>query len=227
MSAGSGQTSRLTRIGVWLSPASRGRARARMGLAGLCATVAAFAGMAALMAGTAAAAGPAFNPATPTVFIAQGSPTQLEQAVESNGQLVFQNVGPAVAGQYNALAYDTVDNYLYGVNQLNGDILQIDANGAVTDTGANATLPDGTEANAAAWDPADQEVYIGDSSPPGPLTPNLIVYNPATNTTSTLALSAPMPSSDLTYADGYLWGDPRRAQRRRRSSCGSTRRRAR
>ncbi len=204
MGAGAGQIRWLTRIGALLGFATGGPRRARMWLAGLCATVGAFAGMAALMAGTAAAAGPAFNPATPTAFVAQGAPTQLEAAVQSNGQLVFQNIGPPGPVQYNGIAYDTVDNYIYGLADGSGggitagDVVQVAADGSVTDTGVATGIVAGA---AGGWDPADGEVYFVNNAG------NMVVYNPATNATSTLTLSSPANIAlDVTYADGYFWG---------------------
>jgi uncharacterized repeat protein (TIGR01451 family) len=168
----------------------------------------------AMLPGRAWAAGPAFNPASPTVFIAQGTPnTQLSQAVESNGQLTFQSIGPAAAIEYNAIAYDPVDNYIYGVASTAdpaagiaaGDIIQIDANGGITGTGVSAILPTGPSDNAATWDPANGEIYFGNSSNNVTSTA-MIAYNPATGTTSPLTLSESMAAADVTYADGYLWG---------------------
>ena len=163
------------------------------------------AGVAAFTAGTAAAApGPAFNPATPTAFVAQGGPTQLEAAVQSNGQLVFQNIGSPGPVQYNGIAYDTVDNYIYGLADGSGggitagDVVQVAADGTVTDTGVATGIVAGA---AGGWDPADGEVYFIDNAG------NMVVYNPATNLTSTLTLSSPAKITlDVTYADGFFWG---------------------
>lgn len=189
-------------------PARRGpgeRARRLRGAGGLLTGLlgVALVAMLAFAAGPAAAAGPAFDAATPTVFVAQGGPTQLEQAVESNGHLVFQNVGPAAGFQYNAIAYDTVDNYIYGIADQAagtvavGDVIQIAADGSVTDTGVNA----GAAFVVAAWDPTTDEVYFYNGT-----TGTMFVYNPATGTTRTLTLSGTPAVLDLTYADGYFWG---------------------
>jgi uncharacterized repeat protein (TIGR01451 family) len=156
----------------------------------------------AALPGSALAVGPAFDAATPTVFIAQGIPTQLEQAVESNGQLVFQNVGPAAPFQYNAIAYDTVDNYIYGdeLTSTPGEIIQIGSDGVPSDTGVNI----GFNSIVGAWDPANHEVYFSS----GNAANGLVIYDPATNTiTGTLPLSANI-GPDMTYAQGFFWGMP-------------------
>ncbi|HLI58121.1 MAG TPA: DUF11 domain-containing protein [Solirubrobacteraceae bacterium] len=185
--------------------ASVGGRPARRASAAACA----FAGACAVLLGAgaapAAAAGTPFTPARPAVFIAQGNSTALEQAVESNGQLAFKSVGPPAGFHYNAMAYDTINNYLYAVI-LSGpgarDIIQIDSSGHPTDTGVNVG-PGGRHEDVGAFDTANGELYFG-SSDPGART--LFVYNPATGARSTLPLSAAPLAADLAYAQGYLWG---------------------
>lgn len=173
-------------------------------LAAMCLTLGASVGVLGAAASPAAAAGPAFSPNTPTVLIAQGSPTQLEQAVESNGTLVFQPVGSAAGFRYNGIAYDTTNNYLYGViisgRPNTGDIIQIDATGQATDTGINTG---GTHEDVGVFDSDNGEIYFGSSLPGAN---KLFVFNPATNATSTLKLSTAPRAADFAYSQGYLWG---------------------
>jgi uncharacterized repeat protein (TIGR01451 family) len=173
-------------------------------LAAMCLTLGASAGLLAVAASPAAAAGPAFNPSDPTVLIAQGQSTQLESAVESNGSLVFQNVGTVAGFRYNGIAYDTTNNYLYGViisgRASTGDIIQIDSTGQATDTHVNTG---GTHEDVGVFDPDNGEIYFG-SSLPGANT--LFVYNPATNASSTMTLSAAPRAADFAYSQGFLWG---------------------
>lgn len=187
------------------APARVGRL-VRWTLAAACLTGGVFAGLAGVGASSAAAApGAPFNPASPTVFVSQGSSTQLEQAVESNGHLVFQNVGPAAGFHYNGMAYDTVNNYLYGVIIAGPgarDIIQIDSAGHTTDTGVNVG-PGARDEDAGVFDTANGELYFGSSASGAK---SLFVYNPATGATSTLALSAAPLAADFAYAQGYLWG---------------------
>ncbi len=95
-------------------------------------------------AAAAAAAPVPFNPAHPTVFIAQGSPTQLNSATQSGGAISFTPVGgtiPALA--YNAIAYDTCNNFIYAVQTTTttsgsiGSVIKIASDGSITYTGIN------------------------------------------------------------------------------------------
>jgi uncharacterized repeat protein (TIGR01451 family) len=157
-----------------------------------------------LLPGKALALGPAFDPASPTVFVVHGTPTaQLSKAVESNGQLVFEDIGPAAA-EYNSIAYDTVNNYLYGVDfstgPTRGDILQIGADGIPSDTGislgANPQV-------IAAWNPTNNEVYFVTGAAGSEV---LQPFDPATNALGTpIPLSADLPP-DITYSQGFFWG---------------------
>lgn len=183
-------------VGGWL---------ARRVAAVACVSAGALAGVLGAGASPAAAAGTPFNPATPTVFISQGSSTQLEQAVESNGHLVFQNLGPAAGFHYNGMAYDTANNYLYAViiaGPGTHDIIQIDSSGHATDTGVNVGHGPRQE-DAGVFDPANGNLYFGSSAAGAR---SLFVYNPATGSTSTLTLSTAPLAADFAYAQGYLWG---------------------
>jgi uncharacterized repeat protein (TIGR01451 family) len=160
--------------------------------------------VAATLPSSAWALGPAFDPATPTVFVVHGTPTaQLSKAVESNGQLVFQDIGPATL-EYNSIAYDTVNNYIYGVDfstgATRGDIIQVGADGIPSDTGINlGATPD----VVAAWNPTNNEVYFV-TGPGG--SEVLQPFNPATDTLGTpIPLSANLPP-DITYSQGFFWG---------------------
>ncbi len=80
-----------------------------------------------------------FNPAQPTVFVAQGSPTQLEAAMQSGGAITFTPVGGTVSGlTYNAIGYDTCNNFIYGVQtsaangQPAGVIIQVAGDGSIS-----------------------------------------------------------------------------------------------
>jgi uncharacterized repeat protein (TIGR01451 family) len=154
--------------------------------------------------GRAWAVGPAFDPASPTVFVAHGTPTvQLSKAVESNGTLVFEDIG-GPQPEYNAIAYDTVDNYLYGVDfttgATRGDIIQVGSDGVPNDLGVNIGT---TPQVIAAWNPVNDEVYFATGVGGAEA---LVPFDPATRTLGTaIPVSANLPP-DLTYAQGYFWG---------------------
>ncbi len=157
----------------------------------------------AFLPGQASAAGPAFSLGTPKVFVSQGSSTQLEEAVQSNGELVFHNLGTATT-EYNAIAFDPLDGYIYGVEIPTREIIQIDANGGITGTGVQSGAPVGP-ANNGVWDPGTESVYFGNSEG-GAASQTLEAYDPATGATSNIALSAKLETSDLAAAGGFLWG---------------------
>ena len=149
-----------------------------------------------------AAAGP-FNPAQPTVFISQGTTTQLEAATQSGGSIIFTNVGSPTPGvTYNAIAYDTCNNYIYGVQTSTGNggtpgsIIRIASDGSISYPGINV----GTGFNVGAFDgdASCDHLYVGTSG-----TSSLTLVNLATSNVSTVAVGSKGP--DMTYAGGYFW----------------------
>ncbi|MDQ0614159.1 putative repeat protein (TIGR01451 family)/LPXTG-motif cell wall-anchored protein [Microbacterium sp. W4I4] len=150
-----------------------------------------------------AAAGDAFDPATPLVFIAQKSPTQLfTSVVGSDGTVTFQDEGPASAINYNAIAYNTVDNYIYAIGGIGtsaaipvGSLLRIGQDGVVTRVGTQtygASLRGAFGADGFYYIEIDNQIL-------------------KINTTSGAIVSrqtltgAAMVGADFTFLNGYLW----------------------
>jgi uncharacterized repeat protein (TIGR01451 family) len=174
----------------------------------------------------AAAVGPAFNPANPTVFISENPPTapsntQLNSATQANGALTFNSVGPVSSINYNGIAYDPVNNYLYASQNVgvfgtpgNGEIMQIGSDGVPSDTGLNMSSHLGGLGSAAAgWDPDNGQIYWASSGTGTiPVNTALAAFNPATGTiTGPITLSQTFVGEDLTWSQGYFWawgGDP-------------------
>ncbi|WP_067196181.1 DUF11 domain-containing protein [Microbacterium sp. XT11] len=81
-----------------------------------------------------AADGDPFNPNSPVVFVAQsatGQPTGLHRSVSTDGTYDFTPEGNALAsGNYNAIGFNTADNFIYGVSTSN-----------ITQTSAPTTIP--------------------------------------------------------------------------------------
>ncbi|MFI9627123.1 DUF6923 family protein [Streptomyces sp. NPDC052042] len=156
-----------------------------------------------------AAAGDPFDPADPTVFVAQDMPTRLYKAITgASGSVTFQPEGGAVAGlTYNAIGYNPADNYLYGVvggastAMPIGSIIRIGQGGVVTRVGNEAKVG---SLNWGAFAP-DGGLYVGSTA-----TDVAYRVDAATGkVTSTIQLPMVPTASDLTYADGYFWGlDP-------------------
>ena len=156
-----------------------------------------------------AAAGDPFPAADPLVFVAQGGPTALFEAVtDSSGAVSFQPEGGPSAVSYNAISYNTADNYLYGIVSV-GDasiptnsLIRIGQGGAVTRVGSSV-YNQAPPWNIGAFG-ADGLYYIAASTSVNTV---MLGLNPTTGAVSrTVTLSAPIGVSDMTYANGYFWG---------------------
>jgi uncharacterized repeat protein (TIGR01451 family) len=156
--------------------------------------------------GSASAATVPFNPAQPTVFIAQGSPTQLDKATQSGGAITFTPVGGTIATlTYNAIGYDTCNNFIYGVQTSttppgsNGAVIQIASDGSISYTGI--TVGAGSNVGAFGPDANCDDFYVGVS---GGTT--LIEVNLLAKTTSPVSVGSLGP--DMTYSNGFFWSMP-------------------
>jgi uncharacterized repeat protein (TIGR01451 family) len=162
---------------------------------------------AATVAPAQAAAGDSFDPAAPTVFVAQDVPTRLFKAVASgSGATTFVAEGPAANFQYNAIGYNTVDNFIYATSNTAGtgsngaaipafSLIRIGQNGYVTRVGSQ-TYGTGVVVGAVG---GDGNYYgLGGST--------MRVLNPATGAVvRTVTLSAAPSIVDFTFANGFLW----------------------
>src|SRR5262249_49267514 len=111
----------------------------------------------------ATAAGPAFTCSTATAFMSENTPfstslTQLYASAYGAGSITFSPLGPRTIS-YNAIGYNPNDNYLYGIQIGQQDLVQIDSTGTATDLGAISGLPS----------PGNNAYYVGafDGSAPG------------------------------------------------------------
>jgi uncharacterized repeat protein (TIGR01451 family) len=145
-------------------------------------------------------------------FLSQGNPAQLYFETDTGGGASYTPLGAASAG-YNALGYDTANNYLYAMSDFGGpargtsELVQIDASGNVTPVGV-ITLPnlDNNEPNTGAFDATGSgdagDYYVtetGDS--------DMWVINPATaKVISTIGLSSAWLPSDWAFSGGFLFG---------------------
>jgi uncharacterized repeat protein (TIGR01451 family) len=157
-----------------------------------------------------AAAGDAFAAADPLVFVAQGIPTGLYEAVtNSSGSVSFQAEGSTSPVTYNAIAYNTTDNYLYGIVAAPGNasfppnsLIRIGQGGVLARVGTAVYN------QAASWNDGafggDGLFYITNSAAGNTV---MLGINPTTGAVvRNVTLSAPMLSADITYANGYFWG---------------------
>lgn len=108
--------------------------------------------------------------------------------------------------QYNALGYNSQDNYLYGLAMDNGDtdayLVRVDGDGSLTNLGQPANFPGNTMSFTADFDESGNLwAYPALSGP--------VIYriNVATNTATSVNLSAdPATVLDWAYYDGFLYG---------------------
>ena len=90
-----------------------------------------------------AAGGVPFTCTSSTIFLMQGDPTQLNTEAYGAGVTTFTALGSAGGGgaqtwEYNAMGYDTTNNFLYATGsegENSGQLIQIDSTGTVTDVG--------------------------------------------------------------------------------------------
>ena len=110
-------------------------------------------------------AGSPFTCTTPTNFLSQtnsnnsGAPTQLYYSVAST-QLSWLPLGPLYPKTYNALGFDSANNYLYAIVTGSKKLLKIDASGATMSTTIPGFSVPGTFPNAGGFDASGQ--LLGD-----------------------------------------------------------------
>ncbi len=152
-----------------------------------------------------ASPGPAFACTTPTIFLSQGDPTQLQYSQYGAGSVTFSDLGAPYTLRYNALGFDPLNGYLYAYTAGSGNnsLLQIDGTGAVTSLGAVTGLPSGGFLDGA-FDPAGNLwVTAGDGSN---VAEEINVNSTPPAVIQSLNLSATFYPDDFTYANGFLWG---------------------
>jgi hypothetical protein len=95
----------------------------------------------------------------------------------------YTNIGPNAGFAYNAIGYNTLDNFIYGlrIGANGGDLLQIASDGTVTDLGLPAGLPAGNYDDGSIDDSGN--LYVRAT------THSLYKVNIATMTTTTLPLT--------------------------------------
>ena len=159
-----------------------------------------------------AAAGDPFDPNVPLAFVAQGvGATQLFRMVPEGTGYVFQDEGDIADLQYNALGFNSVDNYLYALAEpAEGSderhLLRIGSEGVYVDLGPISGLE---SIDAGGYN----QGAFGDGANAGTLfvramTADAIFAVDVENLTAErIALSSPVDNlSDFASRDGYLWG---------------------
>ncbi|MBO9664651.1 CARDB domain-containing protein [Dokdonella sp.] len=162
------------------------------------------------------AAGSPFVCDVSTIFVGQGSPTQLNAAVYgAGGAATFNPIGPASDWIYNAVAYRDADRFIYAITQARnaanpvGHLLRIDPTTGLTVDLGTITGPLATSgANIGAFDSSDN-YWIAISAGTAIYRLDLTTH---VATPVNLVPSQAINVSDFTYADGFLWGVTNSAQ---------------
>lgn len=215
------------------------RRRARTALAlgiSLSIAVAALAGVGAVIAAPAhAASGDPFDPAVPTVFVAQGTPTQLYKAETSGeGGYTFAAEGIAAPVRHSALGFNPADNYLYAmVDQRDtaelpfGSLVRIGQDGSMQRVGTRvySHTGGGNRWSSGAFNPDDGLYYVADAGTVAVNNRSVLAIDVSTGAeVRRLELTEPLRAQDFTISDGFAWGvGPNGAMRRLNLSNGRIR----
>jgi hypothetical protein len=155
-----------------------------------------------------------FTCAVPTAFVAPTATSGGSQllAITGSTTLSAAALGATSALEYNALAYNRADGYLYAIalpntsaHQPGNHLLRIDSGGNVFDLGAITMLPPVSTADiylAAAFDDNGTFWITNHANPEQAV--GIDVSTVAV--TKQVTLDAPFDADDWTYDYGYLWG---------------------
>ncbi|MCL2085692.1 DUF11 domain-containing protein [Candidatus Saccharibacteria bacterium] len=88
------------------------------------------------------AAGTPFPAGPSLIFVSQGSPTRLYEAVQVPGTNTanFVTLGPVQTITYNAMGFNPSDMFLYAINTSTNRLIQIDSTGATTGLGPSGSI---------------------------------------------------------------------------------------
>lgn len=109
----------------------------------------------------------------------------------------FTTIGPNHGFNINAIGYNPVDNYIYGMDYTNSHLLRIESDGTYTDLGVPAGLP-GTAYNAGDFDQAGN-LYVKSNG-------NVYIIDVIGNTATPLVLSTAFATADFVHINGFLYG---------------------
>ncbi|WP_018096262.1 DUF7507 domain-containing protein [Sinorhizobium meliloti] len=144
---------------------------------------------------------PSFGACTSTMYLAQNQPTALYRFDMSSNPIAVQPVGTTSPYNYNAVAFNSRDNYLYAISSSNG-LLRIGSDGSVADLGAVTNLPQvaGRSYNAGEIGP-DGSYYVRTQV----VSNELYRIDLNTKTATSVPLSQALSIADLAWHDGLLY----------------------
>ncbi len=163
-------------------------------------------------AASAATPGPAFTCSTPTYFLSQGTDTasnptetQLYYSHQDNGSVTYSTLGPAFGHVYNALGFDTTNQYLYATLLGGNTLYQIDSTGGVTSLGAISGYTGAASQPADGAFDASGNYWITGGNGSNKAYEIDVNTSPAA-VIGTISLSQPWQPIDYTMIGGELWG---------------------
>ncbi|MEU6643477.1 DUF11 domain-containing protein [Saccharomonospora sp. NPDC046836] len=137
------------------------------------------------------------------VFLGQnaGNSAQFYEGTFGQGEVDFSLIGSNPTIGYNAIGFNTEDNYVYGIRGDNNALVQIGSDGVAVGLG-QVGLPAGAGFNAGAFDDSGN-LYVME----GNTGTTIYVIDVSSRTvTDRIDLSGQPVISDFVFKDGYLWG---------------------
>uniref|UniRef100_Q11MC3 Conserved repeat domain n=3 Tax=Chelativorans TaxID=449972 RepID=Q11MC3_CHESB len=141
---------------------------------------------------------PSFGSCSPSMYLAQNVPTQLFRFETSDNPFDVNPIGPASNNQYNGIAMNPIDNYIYGfeINTTPPRLARVGSDGGVQVLGEIAGFPNAT--------------VTGEFSPDGTLYSATAGRLYTVNVTNRTATSVPLTGAathgpDLAWYNGLLY----------------------
>jgi uncharacterized repeat protein (TIGR01451 family) len=153
-----------------------------------------------------------FECTTPTVFLAQGTPSQLYDSLYGSGSTTFAKIGPTSSWTYNGMGYDPTNRFLYGISMKGsgskypvGHLLKIDNAGSVADLGA-LSGDSYLSANGATNGAFGSSSHLWVTSPGDKNVDETDVSSTPPKILKKLTMSTTWDPKDFTFDDGFMWG---------------------
>lgn len=172
--------------------------------------------------GVSAAPGDAFGTKNARIYIAQDlKPTKLSIATMKSGGFGFTGIGSQANFAYNAIGFNTADNYIYGIRRDNGsqnatynnNLLRIGQAGKITGLGPVAGLPANPipkgvyNAGVFGEGASQQTLFVRTASDNNDENKLMYAVDVKKKTAKTINLSKHVPNtSDIIFAHGFVWG---------------------
>ncbi|MCT7375141.1 DUF6923 family protein [Chelativorans salis] len=141
---------------------------------------------------------PSFGSCSPSMYLAQNVPTQLFRFETASNPFVVNNVGDPSENQYNGIAMNPIDNYIYGleINTTPPQLARVGSDGRVQVLGPISGFPNGSVTGEFGPDGTFYSVTAG----------RLYTVDVTTRTATSVALTgAATHGPDLAWHNGLLY----------------------